>query len=124
MPDKIATLYRIGTVVSVEGDLSTIRIEPDYVDGLYHIDTADHLDILFWIPLDRDVLKVHPHGDPERKLRGVFSTRSPVRPNPIGLTRVKLVSHEGATIVVRGLDALIDTAVVDIKIGEGPTHGH
>lgn len=118
MPEEIATLYRIGTVTSVEDDRSTIRIEPAYIDGLYRIEVAKTLDILFWIPLKRTVLQVHPHGDPERKLRGVFATRSPVRPNTIGLTRVELVERTGDTIVVRGLDALVDTAVIDIKIGE------
>jgi tRNA (Thr-GGU) A37 N-methylase len=60
--------------------------------------------------------------DMDKPLRGVFSTRSPVRPNTIGVTRVRLVSREGLTIVVEGLDAFEGTAIIDIKEGGGTRH--
>ncbi len=123
MPDVIATLYKVGEVVSVTGERSTITIDAAYQDALLGIEGMDHLDILFWIPLSRDVLQVHPRGDRARPLRGVFSTRSPVRPNTIGVTGVRLISREGTTLIVEGLDALEGTAIIDIKEGTGCHHG-
>jgi L-fuculose-phosphate aldolase len=64
---------------------------------------------------DRDRLKVHPRGQEERPERGVFSTRSPHRPNPLSLHTVKLLSVEGNVLRVRGMDAIDGTPVVDIK---------
>ncbi len=123
MPEVIATLYKVGEVVSVEGGRSTIIIDTEYVDALLGIEHMDYLDILFWIPLSRDVLQVHPRGDMARPMRGVFSTRSPVRPNTVGVTGVRLVSRDGATLIVEGLDALEGTAIIDIKNGSGCHHG-
>jgi tRNA-Thr(GGU) m(6)t(6)A37 methyltransferase TsaA len=61
------------------------------------------------------VLRVHPRGDQSRPQAGVFATRSPDRPNPIGLHRVEVVSIEGATMNVRGLEAVDGTPVLDVK---------
>jgi len=63
----------------------------------------------------RDVLAVHPRGDPSRPLEGVFSTRSPHRPNPIGLHRVQIVAIDGSRLRVRGLEALDGTPILDLK---------
>jgi len=60
-------------------------------------------------------LRVHPRGDPNRQPRGVFATRSPARPNPLGLTVVSLQSLQGNVLQVKGLDALDNTPVLDIK---------
>jgi tRNA-Thr(GGU) m(6)t(6)A37 methyltransferase TsaA len=62
-------------------------------------------------------VKVHPQGDLNKPLRGVFSMRSPMRPNPIGLTRVRLLKKEGNTLLVEGLDALDGSPIIDIKSG-------
>jgi len=78
------------------------------------------LDILFIF--DRSVgfdLLVHPQGNVANPLRGVFASRSPRRPNPIGLTRVRLIERHGNVLKVRGLDALPDTPIVDIKQAPG-----
>ena len=64
---------------------------------------------------DRDRLKVHPRGQEELPERGVFSTRSPHRPNPVSLHTVTLLSIEGNVLRVRGMDAIDGTPVVDIK---------
>jgi tRNA (Thr-GGU) A37 N-methylase len=61
------------------------------------------------------VLKVHPRGDPASLIQGVFNTRSPDRPNPIGLHAVEVVSLDGATMRVRNLEALDGTPVLDVK---------
>ena len=72
--------------------------------------------VLTWLDrADRDTLVVHPRGDEQRPLRGVFSTRSPDRPNPIGLHRVRILAIEDTTIRVQNLEALDRTPVLDIK---------
>ena len=63
----------------------------------------------------RDVLRVHPRGDISRPQQGVFSTRSPDRPNPIGLHRVKILSIEGSGLHVRNLEAVHGTPILDVK---------
>ena len=69
----------------------------------------------------RDVLRVHPRGDRSRPETGVFSTRSPDRPNPIGLHRVEILAIEGIRVQVRNLEALDRTPVLDVKPILGPT---
>lgn len=123
MPKIVAEIYQVGTVTEVHDNVSTIVIFDEYVDALYKIGGMEYLDILFWIPLKRDVLKVHPKGNSSNPLRGVFSTRSPKRPNNIGVTTVKLLRSEGNTLYVEGLDAFKDTAVIDIKSGRD-ANGH
>jgi tRNA-Thr(GGU) m(6)t(6)A37 methyltransferase TsaA len=72
--------------------------------------------VLTWLDrARRDVLAVHPRGDPRRPTQGVFSTRSPDRPNPVGLHRVTIVAVEGTRIRVRDLEALDGTPVLDVK---------
>jgi tRNA-Thr(GGU) m(6)t(6)A37 methyltransferase TsaA len=72
--------------------------------------------VLTWLHrAQRDVLRVHPRGDAARPPQGVFGTRSPHRPNPIGLHRVEVLSLDGARLAVRGLEAVDGTPVVDLK---------
>ena len=72
--------------------------------------------VLTWLDrARRDVLAVHPRSDPGRPRQGVFSTRSPDRPNPIGLHRVSIVAIEGTRIRVRNLEAIDGTPIIDIK---------
>lgn len=72
--------------------------------------------VLTWLGrARRDVLLVHPRGAEANSVRGVFSTRSPDRPNPVGLHRVRIVSIEGTRIRVRDLEALDRTPIVDVK---------
>ena len=85
-------------------------------DGLEGIAAGDELLVLTWLDRAyRDVLRVHPRGDPARPLQGVFNTRSPDRPNPIGLHRVTVVAIDGARLRVRNLEALDGTPIVDVK---------
>ena len=63
----------------------------------------------------RNVLSTHPRGDPNSPLLGVFSTRSPNRPNPIGLHRVQILATDGLRILVRDLEALNGTPILDVK---------
>jgi tRNA-Thr(GGU) m(6)t(6)A37 methyltransferase TsaA len=77
--------------------------------------------VLTWLHQGRrDVLAVHPRGDPDRPRQGVFSTRSPDRPNPIGLHAVTIVGVEDDAIAVSGLEAIDGTPVLDVKPVLGP----
>jgi tRNA-Thr(GGU) m(6)t(6)A37 methyltransferase TsaA len=93
-----------------------LSFEVGVLDGLQGISPGDELIVLTWFDrASRDVLRVHPRGDRTREPEGVFNTRSPDRPNPIGLHRVEVVSIEGARMRVRNLEALDGTPIVDVK---------
>jgi tRNA-Thr(GGU) m(6)t(6)A37 methyltransferase TsaA len=93
-----------------------IDFEPDVLEALQNVRAGDELLILTWLDrADREVLVVHPRGDTSRPPEGVFTTRSPHRPNPIGLHRVQVVEVEGERIKVRNLEALDGTPVIDVK---------
>ena len=90
--------------------------EPGVLDALDGIQVGDEVIVLTWLDrARRDVLRVHPRGDTSRAEQGVFSTRSPHRPNPIGLHRVEIVSIDGARVRVRNLEAVDGTPIVDVK---------
>ena len=85
-------------------------------EGLSDLRPGSSVIVLTWLDrARRDVLRVHPRGNPARAEEGVFSTRSPDRPNPIGLHRVEIVSVEAARIRVRNLEALNATPIIDVK---------
>jgi tRNA-Thr(GGU) m(6)t(6)A37 methyltransferase TsaA len=85
-------------------------------DGLGGIAAGDEILVLTWLDrARRDVLRVHPRGDPARPEQGVFNTRSPDRPNPIGLHRVTVLSVDGNRLRVHALEALDGTPIVDVK---------
>jgi tRNA-Thr(GGU) m(6)t(6)A37 methyltransferase TsaA len=93
-----------------------IAIGPALAPALEGIRAGDHVIVLTWLDrADRDVLQVHPRGDPSRTRAGVFATRSPDRPNPIGLHRVEVTAVEGARLRVSGLEAIDGTPVLDLK---------
>ncbi len=90
--------------------------EPRFSDGLRDLTVGAEIIVLTWLDrADRTVLLTRPREDPPRPARGVFSTRSPDRPNPIGLHRVKIAAIEDLRILVRHLEALNGTPIVDIK---------
>ena len=94
-----------------------IEVEPAFRRGLDGVEAGQELLILTWLNLaDREVLVVHPRDDLTRPLTGVFATRSADRPNPIGVHRVTLLAIEtGGTLLVRDLEAIDGTPVIDIK---------
>lgn len=94
----------------------TLEIYPQYQEGLDGIEAGQTIVVLFWLHQStRDVLKVYPRGDRSRGLRGVFSTRSPMRPNPIAISELRVLGIRGNTIEVSGLDILDGTPIIDIK---------
>ncbi len=95
---------------------TTIEIAAEYESALGGIEADDELLVLTWLDrADRDVLTVHPRGDASRPEAGVFATRSPHRPNPIGLHRVRVVAIDRPRLRVADLEALDGTPVLDIK---------
>lgn len=95
---------------------AVIEIEPEVLPGLGGIAVGDEVLVLTWLhQARRDVLEVRPRGDPRRRLTGVFATRSPDRPNPLGLHRVTVRRIAGRELTVGPLEAIDGTPVVDIK---------
>ncbi len=95
---------------------ATLVIDERYADALDGIAPGDELLVLTWLDrAHRDVLRVHPRGDLSRAEQGVFNTRSPDRPNPIGLHRVTVSAIDGLHVRVDHLEALDGTPIVDIK---------
>jgi tRNA-Thr(GGU) m(6)t(6)A37 methyltransferase TsaA len=93
-----------------------LTFEPEVVEALDGIRVGDEVIVLTWLDrARRDVLRVYPRGDLSRPQQGVFNTRSPDRPNPIGLHRVEIASIEGARVRVRNLEAVDGTPIVDMK---------
>jgi tRNA-Thr(GGU) m(6)t(6)A37 methyltransferase TsaA len=123
------TVMAIGRVESTLDDLASaprqadegapeawLVFEPHVVAGLRDIHPGDEVFVLTWLHLARrDVLSVHPRGDTARPQEGVFSTRSPHRPNPIGLHRVEVTAVSGARLQVRHLEVVDGTPIIDIK---------
>jgi tRNA-Thr(GGU) m(6)t(6)A37 methyltransferase TsaA len=95
-----------------------LELDPAFADALHRVEPGDELVVLTWLHLaDRDVLRTHPTGDPTIPLTGVFRTRSPDRPNPIGVHRVTVIALEGATTLrVGALEAIDGTPIVDLKV--------
>ncbi len=119
----------IGRVESTLTDLSAAPRQPDegapaawlvfepaVREALADLHQGDEVLLLTWLDrASRDVLRVHPRGDPSRPEEGVFSTRSPHRPNPIGLHRVEITAVDGLRVRVRNLDAVDGTPILDVK---------
>ena len=93
-----------------------LELTPRVAQGLAGITAGDELIVLTWLHhARRDVLQVHPRGRLEAPLTGVFATRSPDRPNPVGLHRVSVVEVAGQRLRVAPIEAIDGTPVVDIK---------
>lgn len=122
-------LTTIGRVQSSLSDLAEAPRQPDegapdawivlddrYVAALDGLSPGDEVVLVTWLDrADRDVLAVHPRGDAARPLAGVFATRSPDRPNPIGLHDVEIIEVAGTRVHVRNLEAVDGTPILDIK---------
>jgi tRNA-Thr(GGU) m(6)t(6)A37 methyltransferase TsaA len=91
-------------------------IDERFHEGLFGLEAGAEVIVLTWLDrAERDVLLVHPRGDLANPLQGVFNTRSPDRPNPIGLHRVRILGIQGNRIHVSNLEALDRTPIVDLK---------
>ncbi len=87
-----------------------------YAGGLDRISVGQDIIVITWLHLaDRDVLKVHPQGNRAKPLTGVFLTRSPDRPNPIGLHRAKVLAVQDGSLLIGPIEVVDGTPVLDIK---------
>jgi tRNA-Thr(GGU) m(6)t(6)A37 methyltransferase TsaA len=104
----------------VEKDTSRIKIYPEFCEGIEGLKSYSHLIVLYWFHQrdsseERKVLKVVPRRHPGAPEVGVFSSRSPSRPNPIGLCVAELQDIKGCVLIVNGLDAIEGSPIIDIK---------
>jgi len=97
--------------------VSEIIIDSSLSEALDNLDQFSHIIVLYWMHRVRDQfpMKVHPRGQPELPLTGLFATRAPHRPNPVGKATVRLLERRGNRLRVQGLDAIDGTPVIDIK---------
>jgi tRNA-Thr(GGU) m(6)t(6)A37 methyltransferase TsaA len=90
--------------------------EPELLAALHGIEVGDEVLVLTWLDRGkRDVLQTRPRDDPANPIQGIFNTRSPDRPNPIGLHPVTVLAIEGSRMLVSELEALDGTPVIDVK---------
>ena len=100
-----------------------VVLRPEVREAAADLRVGDEVLVLTWLHQGRrDVVSVHPRGDPDRPRQGVFSTRSPDRPNPIGLHAVTIVGVDADAIAVSDLEAIDGTPVLDVKPVLGPAH--
>ena len=93
-----------------------LEVDPAFTPALSGIVEGDELVVVTWLHrADRSMLETHPRNDPAIPLAGVFNTRSPDRPNPLGLHRVSVRSVEGTRLRIGPIEAIDGTPVVDIK---------
>jgi len=116
---KFYKLSPIGRV-DKEGQTVRVRVFDEYADGLLGLDEWSHLNVFYWFdkndnPRQRGILRVHPRGDKENPLTGVFACRAPVRPNLIALSVCRILSVQGNVVTVDALDAFDATPVLDLK---------
>jgi len=112
-------LYPVGTVQRQHGT-TKLRIFERYRDALKGLDGFSHAIVLYWFdqndtPEKRNILQVHPRGNKNNPLTGVFACRAPVRPNLIALSRCKLLSIRNEIVTVDKIDALDSSPILDIK---------
>jgi tRNA-Thr(GGU) m(6)t(6)A37 methyltransferase TsaA len=101
---------------------ASIDILPQFAESLDGLEAGQEIWLLTWLhQSERNTLKVRPGHDPNNPIQGVFATRSPDRPTPVGLHRVRIVAIAGQRIDVDGLEAINDTPVIDIKPAIEPT---
>ncbi|MFL5862762.1 MAG: tRNA (N6-threonylcarbamoyladenosine(37)-N6)-methyltransferase TrmO [Solirubrobacteraceae bacterium] len=114
-----STLRDVGTapLQAHEGAPAAWLVFDDSVtEALQNLAPGDEVLLLTWLDrADRDVLSVHPRGDPRNPMTGVFSTRSPDRPNPVGLHRVTIRARDGHRVRVEALEAIDGTPIIDVK---------
>lgn len=129
MPHPEATLRPIGVISSELSSLAAapmqgaegapdawLEVEPAFADALLGIDVGDALIVITWFHrADRGVLQTRPRSDPRNPMTGVFATRSPDRPNPLGLHPVTVRAIDGNRLRVGPIEAIDGTPVVDIK---------
>lgn len=116
---KTFILYQIGEVLK-EKDHTFIVLNKEYEPGLKGLEDFDEVTVIYWFdrnddPDKRSILEVHPQGNKENPIRGVFATHSPVRPNLFAISRCKILSVETNVVEIDNIDAFNHTPVIDLK---------
>lgn len=112
-------LYPIGEIYRKQGR-TYLKIDEKYRDGLLGIENYPEITIVYWFdqndePAQRSILQVHPRNNPDNPIRGVFTTRSPVRPNLIAISETRILSIKDNIIEIDDIDALDRSPLLDIK---------
>lgn len=112
-------LYQVGEITKENGR-TFITINEEYISGLKGLEDFPEVTVVYWFdqndnPEKRTILQVHPQGNPENPVRGVFATHSPVRPNLIAISRVKILSINENVIEIDEIDAYNHSPIIDLK---------
>lgn len=115
---RLKTLAQCPNQGTEGAPIARLEIKSPFRTAMRGIKSGSQIVILTWLDrADRTALQVHPRGNPNNPLTGVFLTRSPSRPNPIGLHEVRVIDlEEDGTLVVEPLEALDGTPIIDLKI--------
>ena len=118
-------LFSIGRIINDENNCR-IEVDAQYQAAFLGLEQFSHIDVVYWLhendhEAGRGVLRVHPRGNQDNPLTGVFATRSPMRPNPLAVSRCRILAIEGNTITIEKIDARDGSPVVDIKAYVPPT---
>jgi len=116
---KVFKVYPIGKIVKKDGRTFVV-IDKKFEPGLLGMDKLPSVNVIYWFdrndtPDKRSILQVHPRGDMNNPLTGVFATHSPVRPNLIAISRCKIISVQGNIIEIDDIDAFDGSPVIDLK---------
>ncbi len=114
------TLHPIGRIRNRKGKPVQLEIFEKYVPGLLRLEQCKQVMVVWWFhkndtPAKRSILEVHPRGNPDNPLTGVFATHSPFRPNLIALTVCKVLSVKDGLVTIDSIDAFDDTPIIDLK---------
>jgi len=118
-PQEHFTVYPIGRVVKESGS-TRIVLDERYAPGLLGLENHSYVTVVYWFdrndtPEKRAILQVHPRGDRNNPLTGVFATHSPFRPNLIAISKCEIVSVKDNVIELKDIDAFDGTPVLDLK---------
>ena len=109
----------VGTVCRSSDGRCLLQVRPQFQPALDGLKAGGDIQVLYWMheltEEHRRMLKVHPRGDRSRPLRGVFALRSPMRPNPIGVSVVRIHEVQGCEVAVSDLDAMDGSPLIDVK---------
>jgi len=119
----INTVYKVspvGRVRNKKGKPVQLEIFDKYIPALHRLEYCSHVTVVWWFhkndtPEKRKILKVHPRGNKNNPLTGVFATHAPVRPNLIAITTCKVLSVKGGIVTIDRIDAFDDTPILDLK---------
>jgi tRNA (adenine37-N6)-methyltransferase len=113
---KVSSRFKKPELRDWDNVVSEIRMNPRWIRALKGLEDFSHIIVLYYLSQSKRIsIQVHPKGRKDLPLVGMFATRSPHRPNPIAMTICRLLKRRGSRLMVRGLDAIDGTPVIDIK---------